>query len=73
MDGTNVRPSGPGRTTGVFPFMNAMRELVVPRSIPTMRAIYANASLRFCSMFITYVRSERRSRISFKVRSLAAV
>src|SRR5882762_1158037 len=37
-DGTRLRPSSPGITTGVSPCMNATRELVVPRSIPTMRS-----------------------------------
>src|SRR6476620_5483647 len=37
-DGTRFRPSSPGITTGVSPCMNATREFVVPRSIPTMRS-----------------------------------
>src|ERR1700758_1873508 len=37
-DGTRLRPSSPGMTTGWSPCMNATSELVVPKSIPTMRA-----------------------------------
>ena len=32
------KPSSPGITTGVSPCMNATREFVVPRSMPTMRS-----------------------------------
>src|SRR5689334_21958346 len=37
-EGTRFNPSSPGITTGVSPCMNATREFVVPRSIPTMRS-----------------------------------
>ena len=38
-DGTIVRPPRPGMTVGTPFFMHATSELVVPRSMPTMRAM----------------------------------
>ena len=38
-DGTRFSPSSPGMTTGRSPSMYATSELVVPRSIPTMRSL----------------------------------
>gem|GEM_PF-6224615 len=38
-EGTMGEPSSPGMTTGVSPCMKAMRELVVPRSMPTTGAV----------------------------------
>src|ERR1019366_2235374 len=43
-EGTRFSPSSPGITTGRSPSMYATNELVVPRSIPTMRSF---AMLRF--------------------------
>ena len=38
-EGTMAVPSSPGMTAGVSPCMKAMRELVVPRSMPTTGAV----------------------------------
>src|SRR5450755_673632 len=38
-EGSRFRPSSPGITTGVSPCIKATRELVVPRSMPTMRSV----------------------------------
>src|SRR6266567_5042488 len=35
-EGSRFKPSSPGITTGISPCMNATREFVVPRSMPTM-------------------------------------
>src|SRR5216683_3733890 len=58
-DGTRFTPSSPGITTGELPCINATRELVVPRSMPTMRLVEAiqndlKSSIPECLIHVSY-------------------